>query len=219
MFGSKKLKLIGSLLSLIMVAACAQPTPAPTANVVSALPPGAPTPVVVRILNLDLTLVASPTPALPTSTPLLTLAPRPTLDQVSAGSPTVTTSTPVCTNKAEFIKYLAVSNNTAFKPDQLFATIWQIKNTGTCVWSSEYSLVYASGESMGSQASIPLPHPVNPGEVVDIQLNLVSPGIPNTYTGNWYLQDESGTVFGLGEDGVQPLSLTIVVRPVPKPPI
>lgn len=219
MFGSQKIKFTGILFSFMLVAACAQRTPAPTVDTISALPPGAPTPVVVRILNLDLTPGATPAPTLPTSTPLPTLAPSPALDQVAAASPSISTSTPTCINRAEFIKHLAVSDNTAFKPDQSFATIWQIKNTGTCIWSTDYSLVYASGESMGSTAQIPLPHSVNPGDVVDLRLNLVAPTNPNTYTGNWYFQDAFGTVFGLGADSAQPLSLTIVVRPVPKPPI
>jgi hypothetical protein len=114
---------------------------------------------------------------------------------------------------------LTVSDNSAFKPEQSFAKIWQIKNTGTCTWTTGYSLVYATGEAMGSPAAVPLPHPVKPGETVDLRLNLIAPVTPATYTGNWYLQDESGAVFGLGPDSTLPLALTIVVRPIPKPPI
>jgi hypothetical protein len=123
----------------------------------------------------------------------------------------------VCTNRAEFVKNLSIADNTAFKPQQAFAKIWQIKNVGTCVWTG-YSLVYASGESMGSAAVTPLPNEVNPGDTVDLRLNLFAPTEPNTYTGNWFLQDASGIAFGLGPDGAQPLGLTILVRPLPKPP-
>jgi hypothetical protein len=113
---------------------------------------------------------------------------------------------------------LSVGDNTAFKPGTVFAKIWQIKNAGTCTWTTAYSLVYASGESMGSPVALPLLQDVKPGETVDLRLTLIAPENPSTYTGNWYLQDTSGAVFGLGMDGTQPLALTIIVQPLAKPP-
>ena len=204
---------------MILLTACAKSEPTTSTSAVAALPPGAPTPVVVRILDLDLALPsASPNLILPSPTPLPTLPSLPTLEPVTATSTIVSTSTiPVCTNAAEFIKNLSIADNTAFKPGQSFAKIWQIKNTGTCIWTTEYSLVYASGESMGSPAFIPMPHAVNPGETVDLRLSLIAPANPNTYTGSWYLRDNFGAVFGLGADSMQPLGVTIVVRPVGEP--
>jgi hypothetical protein len=209
------------LLAFLILTACAQADLTPTPFAESSLPAGAPTPVVVRILNLDLPLALSTTdtPAAPTSTLLPTLPP-PTANPGASPSAAPSTSTiPACTNLAEFVKNLAIADNTAFKPGMLFAKIWQIKNAGTCTWTTDYKLVYASGESMGSPASTFMPHEVKPGETVDLRLSLVAPEIAKTYTGNWYLQDGSGATFGLGADGVQPLSVTIVVRPLPKPPI
>jgi hypothetical protein len=209
------------LLALLILTACAQVDPSPTQSTEAALPPGAPTPVVVRILNLDLPLAASSaTTVAPTPTPLPTLAPLPTANPVASPSAAASTSTiPACTNTAEFVKNLTIADNTAFKPSTLFAKIWQIKNTGACIWTTDYALVYASGESMGSPAKINLPHAVQPGETVNLRLSLIAPETPGTYTGSWYLQDASGAVFGLGADGAQPLGLTIVVRPEKKPPI
>jgi hypothetical protein len=217
----RKIIVSSVFLALLVLTACAQVDPTPTQSSVSALPPGAPTPVVVRILNLDLPLLAaSATPVAPTPTPLPTLAPLPTENPVASPSAAGSASPiPACTNRAEFVKNLTIADNTAFKPGTLFAKIWQIKNTGTCTWTADYKLVYASGESMGSPASIPLPSEVKPGEIVDLRLSLIAPETPNSYTGNWYLQDAAGAVFGLGADGTQPLGLTILVRPEKKPPI
>ena len=221
MFNSNRLKPFAVFLLLVLViSACGQAEPTPTQSADAALPQGAPTPVVVRILNLDLpALAASPTPDLPVPTPLPTLAPLATPNPTSTAATSESLpATPACTNLAEFVKSLSAPDNSAFKPEQSFAKIWQIKNTGTCTWTKEYSLVYASGEAMGSPASVLLPNGVNPGETVDLRLNLIAPAEPGTYTGNWYLQDESGAVFGLGTDGTQPIPLTIVVKPLPDPP-
>jgi hypothetical protein len=222
MFGTTRVRLITTLIGILLIGtACAQAEPKATQSASASLPQGAPTPIVVRILNLDLpVLAASPTPNLPEPTPLPTLAPLPSpKPNTQASASESVLPTPACVNLAEFVKSLSVSDNSAFKPEQSFAKIWQIKNTGTCTWTTGYSLVYASGEAMSSPASIPLPNVVSPGETVDLRLNLIAPVTPETYTGNWYLQDQSGAVFGLGPDGTQPIVLTIIVKPIPKPPI
>lgn len=212
-------KLFIGVVSLLLwvLAGCAQVATTPPGTTLSAPSPGTPTPVVVRILNLNLRVESSPAP--PTPTPLPTLPPLPTPSTASSPSASAATSTvPTCLNSAEFVRNLSIADNTAFKPGTMFAKIWQVKNTGTCTWTPSYALVYASGESMGSPAVLPLPQVVKPGDTVDIRLNLVAPAIPSTYTGYWYLRDETGALFGLGPDGTQPLGVTIVVRPLPKTP-
>lgn len=219
MHGVYKFKSATILLLLILLSACAQVEPTPGIDPVAELTSGDPTAVVVRILNLDLVAAATPPPVLPTPTPLPTLAPPPTRAPSTAEASAAAVTSPACVNSAEFIKNLSISDNTAFDPEEWFAKIWQIKNTGTCAWTSEYALVYASGDPMGSPAMVQLPQTVNPGETIDLRLSLVSPKEPKTYTGNWYLQDASGATFGLGPDGTQPLMVTIVVNPLPRVPV
>jgi Ig-like domain from next to BRCA1 gene len=218
MNGIPKLKFITLLLLISLLSACAQAAPPPGVEPISGITPGAPTAVVVRILNLDLGPAATPTGALPTPTPLPTLAPPPTRAPQVAKASAATVTVPACLNSAEFVKNLSIADNTAFDPEEWFAKIWQIKNTGSCAWTTDYALVYASGDSMGSPAKVQLPQNVNPGETIDLRLPLMSPREPRTYTGNWYLQDASGATFGLGPDGTQPLMVTIVVKPLPRVP-
>jgi hypothetical protein len=218
MFGIPNLKFITILLSLFLLSACAQVEPTPGSDPAEALTPVSPTPVVVRILNLDLVAAVKSQQVLPTSTPLPTLAPPPTRVVSVSETSSSTATIPSCSNSAEFVKNLSITDNTVLKPGQAFAKVWQIKNNGTCAWTTAYSLVYASGDSMGGQAMIPIPQAVNPGETVDLRLSLIAPADPKTYTGNWYLQDASGSIFGLGSDATQPLMVTIIVKPLPKPP-
>jgi len=214
-----KLKSTTILILMILLSACAQVEPTPGIDPVVGLTPGDPTAVVVRILNLDLVAAATPEPVLPTPTPMPTLAPPPTRAPSTVEASAATITSPACVNSAEFIKNLSISDNTAFDPEEWFAKIWQLKNSGTCVWTTDYSLVYASGDSMGSLAKTPLQQVVNPGETIDLRLALVAPADAKTYTGNWFLQDASGVTFGLGPDGTQPLMVTIVVKPLPRVPV
>jgi peptidoglycan hydrolase-like protein with peptidoglycan-binding domain len=56
-------------------------------------------------------------------------------------------------------------------------------------------LVYASGDSLGDQASVDVP-PTAVGKDIDVPKVFVSPGSPGTYRSNWRMQGPDGTVFG-----------------------
>lgn len=75
-------------------------------------------------------------------------------------------------------------------------------------------MVFDSGDQLGSPDVIPLSKVVDPGETVDIQVLLLAPMEPRTYTGYWMLRDLSGLVFGSGENADQPFSVTILVEEV-----
>ena len=147
----------------------------------------------------------------PTPTSTNTLQPSATL--VPSITPSFTPTTPLCTNKAEFVRHLSISDNTELFPGVYFAKVWRIKNTGTCAWNQDYSFVFDSGDEMSSPLETPLTRQVLPGETVDIQVVLVSPMEPDNYAGNWLLSDPSGVTFGAGEAGTQPFSAIVVVEP------
>lgn len=99
-------------------------------------------------------------------------------------------------DKIEFVKDVTVPDGTAFAPETSFTKTWRIKNAGTCTWSGSYSLVYFSGDKMDSPDTQALPGSVNPGDSVDITVNLKSPTRGGTYTGYWKLRNASGVLFG-----------------------
>lgn len=164
-------------------------------------------------------LQATPTNSpLPTNTE--TPSPTPTFTQkppatepaavVATASPTLQT----CTNRAQFVRHLSVSDNTKLQPGLFFAKVWRIKNVGTCTWTTGYSFVFQSGADFSSASETMLTREVKPGETVDIQVALVTPMQPETYTGNWMLKDPSGNLFGAGDGANQPFSAIVVVEPI-----
>jgi hypothetical protein len=152
-----------------------------------------------------------PTP-FPTFTPIstATLAPTDTAlaSDVSTNAPT---TTPVCLNKAEFVKNLAVSDGTNFHQADIFTKVWLVKNAGSCTWDSNYALIFAGGDLMDGPLEVPLPKVVPPGETVELRMTLVAPMSFNTFFSNWMLRDGLGNVFGVGENGSDPLVVKIVV--------
>lgn len=205
-----------SVLFLIAVSGCAS-------NGTNS-PPGQTTftPVVVRILNLDAgnlsTEAAQESRSTATQTVVALLPPTNTPSvNLSETSPGAASPTPSCTNKAELISHLSISDNTMLKGGQAFAKIWLIKNVGTCTWTDTYALRFFSGDKMNGPDQVELPQQVDPGETVEIHLNLVAPADTSASSSNWVLSDPQGTLFGFGANGDQPISVIIQIKPTPKP--
>lgn len=136
----------------------------------------------------QLPAISSATPDSPTITPLPSSTPFPT------ASPTE--STPC--DRASFIKDVTIPDGMDFSPGDAFTKTWRLRNSGSCTWTTAYTLVFDSGNSMGGAASTALTSSVAPNQTVDVSVNLTAPGTPDTYRGNWKLRNASGIVFGLG---------------------
>jgi hypothetical protein len=163
-------------------------------------------------------LVYTPTPPPATNTPLSTTTSLPTLTLRPTYTPlppvtlesssVITPTTPpkayfpdgseVPCNAAEFIKDVTVPDDMPIHPGVRFTKIWEMKNIGTCAWTTRYSLVLIWGEPMGTKPPILLQKIVSPGETAELAVNMVSPYLPLCFQGSWMLQDESGNRFGTG---------------------
>ncbi len=156
-------------------------------------------------------------PGISVSTP----TPTPT---VGPGTPTVTpTATPAsCTDRAKFISDVTIPDGTVFAPNTPFVKTWEIKNVGTCTWTTSYALIFNSGNQMGGPSPANFPSSVAPGQTVDLSINLTSPNTGGTYVGYWRLQNASGVPFGIGVDALHSFWVEINVSgatATPPPPV
>jgi|GEM_PF-525449 hypothetical protein len=106
--------------------------------------------------------------------------------------------TPLPCNAAEFVKDVSILDGKKFAPGANFTKTWRLKNAGTCAWTSGYDLVFNGGDAMdGPSAQQLTTTPVEPGETIDISVDLTAPGSAGIYRGNWELRDPSGSIFGI----------------------
>ncbi len=158
----------------------------------------------------------SPSTAAPTAnTPLMTVTspPVPTLVPATAvptsvPATAVPTSAPVSNssglpcNLAAFVGDVTYPDDTAVPAGTSFEKKWKLMNAGTCTWTSGYKVIFVSGDAMGGAGSTVLTNGVvNPGNSVDISVNLKAPSDPGTYRGNYKLQAPDGTTFGIDAAG------------------
>lgn len=120
---------------------------------------------------------ASPSPTTPTPQATITPIPSPASTNTPAAS-----ATPNCP-LAQFITDVTIPDGTIMTPGQTFTKKWRLRNTSACIWNG-YTLVFDSGDSMGGPASKPI-GTVNPGQEVDLEVNLTAPNTAGNYRGYW----------------------------------
>lgn len=110
------------------------------------------------------------------------------------------TSTTQISYKISDVQDITVPDNTVFKPGEKFTKTWRMTNGGSGTWTADFKLVFVSGDAMSAPATVTVGRSVAPNQTVDISVNLVAPATPNTYTGNFMLQTNGGSKFGIGAD-------------------
>jgi hypothetical protein len=140
---------------------------------------------------------ATPTPE-PTATSTLpaipTMKPTDVVSQNVLAPVPVVKSGPICDNSA-YISDVTIPYGTIFAPGANFTKTWKFMNTGTCAWSTSYSLIFVSGSALSGPTTA-LTADVNSGTQANAYIVMVASSTPGTYTGYWKLQNAGGTSFG-----------------------
>lgn len=176
-----------------------------------------------QTISAMLTQTAAESTDLPTSMPPTAI---PTTTNTSTQPPTATataippTATPVpptptptalpC-NWAKFVEDITVPDGSVFPPNAVFTKTWRLKNIGLCTWTRDYMLVFDNGEKMGGPQAVQIGKNVDPGESVDLSVDLIAPQNDGKYRGNWKLSAPGGQIFGLGVNANNPFWVEIQV--------
>jgi len=106
--------------------------------------------------------------------------------------------TPIPCNLAKFLSDVTVPDGTIFEPGETFTKTWRLKNVGSCAWTSGYDIVFFGGDAMDAPASVQLTAgTVNPGQNVDVSVDMTAPASEGTYQGNWKLREPGDELFGI----------------------
>ncbi|HAF61106.1 MAG TPA: hypothetical protein DCK95_02135 [Anaerolineaceae bacterium] len=113
-------------------------------------------------------------------------------------STTWITSLPLAQDTASVFLGETIPDGTNFQPGQTFQKTWTLKNNGGRPWVKGFTLVKTTsnpaGENLGSPEEIPLAHEVEPGENIQISVDLIAPQQDGRYTVYYQLEDETGAL-------------------------
>jgi len=137
-----------------------------------------------------------PLPLYPSATSFVvwTVTPMSTVTGIPPTVPPVTTR---C-NHAQYVKDVSVPDGTIFNASTEFTKTWRFKNIGSCTWEKTYALIFTGGDYMGSTKTYPFNKRVQPGETVDVRVNLIAPTKAGRYRSYWMFMSEATQLFGIG---------------------
>ena len=114
--------------------------------------------------------------------------------------PPTATLIPIPCYKVQFISDVSVPDGTDFTGGTGFVKTWRLKNIGSCTWTSDFDLVFISGNGMSAPAVVDMNSSVTPGQTVDVSVSMIAPSSEGSYTGYWKLRSANGIIFGWGSD-------------------
>lgn len=197
-------------------------TPAPTLDVEAIYTQAAETAIAGFAAQMTQTAQAMPPTAMPTNTALATFTLLPTFPPLTGGSPVpgttpgllatpITLATPGSTtvvdpcNQSVFMADVTVPDGTVMKPGADFVKSWSLQNSGTCKWAAGYKFVFISGDKLdgydirfqsGAGDKKMIWPVVNPGETVQIDIEMTASLEEREYNGCWRMQNDKGYYFG-----------------------
>ena len=174
------------------------------------------TPTITETPTITLTPTITSTPTVTfTFTPSATFTPVFTSTPVTPTPTRTNTPIPVPCNQATFVTDVTIPDNTTMYAGQPFIKTWRIKNSGTCDWTTSYSLTFSAGNSFGAPASVPFTKTTKPGETLDIDLSMISPSTTGDFTSSWMITGPNSSVFGVGTAPGTALDVKIKVTAIP----
>lgn len=100
--------------------------------------------------------------------------------------------------QAEFVSDVTVKDRSSFLPGESFTKTWRVKNTGTCTWTKNFTLVFVGGTRLSDRTEVRLKEKVKPGRTVDISVRMEAPEKVGHYLSYWMLRTDEGKRFGVG---------------------
>ncbi|HKJ26661.1 MAG TPA: NBR1-Ig-like domain-containing protein [Anaerolineales bacterium] len=120
------------------------------------------------------------------------------------------TDTDTGEDKAKFISDITIPDYTEYDAGEEITKTWRVQNVGTSTWTTDFSLVFMSGEQLGAPDKIQLDRDVEPNDFLDISVDFTVPSAGGEYRSDWIFEDSKGNQFGTGEDFQQSVYMIIV---------
>ena len=144
------------------------------------------------------TVIAQITLSAPTITPTPAFTDTPNVTATPATpKPTLTKAVPTAANCANsvLVSDVTITDGSILAAGEVFTKTWKVQNTGTCDWTTDFKLVFVSGDALGGK-TVPLPNAVATGDKVNISVEMTVPNKTGKLEGIWSLVDNKGQRFG-----------------------
>ena len=104
---------------------------------------------------------------------------------------------------ARYVADVTIPDGTRFDKGEQFTKTWRVRNVGSEAWPENTVLAFGSGSQMTDAAEVEVGE-VEPGDEVDVSVELTAPEEDGSYTGGWTLK--------VGNTNVPGGQLSVVIR-------
>lgn len=119
----------------------------------------------------------------------------------------------VCYDKATLVSSEEGDTARYISTGLSFDKSWEVRNDGTCTWTTGYLVKFLLGEKMTSVDSFALQESVAPGDTTTITHAFTAPTERGVYIGAWEIVNTQDELVPLGEKGGDKLTLELNVSP------
>ena len=181
----------------LLLSACAQPTPD-----VAAISTAAAKTVEARFTAQAASSTATPVPPTEISATAVgtqTGTPSAAASQASGAGPSAsgTDSSGKACYTMTFLEDVTIPDGMIIAPGTSFTKTWRVRNDGNCVWNQKYVLVLDKGDALSTVTSFPLTRVVNPGDSIDLSIDMTAPTTAGNYAGYWHIATPYGGYVGV----------------------
>jgi next-to-BRCA1 protein 1 len=96
---------------------------------------------------------------------------------------------------ARFVSDVTIDDGSNLNPGQAFVKIWKLRNESTVAWPENTRLAFVGGDKLSNVEAVAV-LAVEPGNEVDIAVDMSAPSKPGRYVGYWRLAAPDGSRFG-----------------------
>lgn len=114
---------------------------------------------------------------------------------VGGSSPGPTRTPNPCVVGARFLGDVNYPDGSQLQPGTAFQKTWQVQNTGSCIWINTYGVLNLNNAPFGAGSPSSIPY-TQPGQTVNVSVNMVAPQQPGGYLSKWQLRASNGALFG-----------------------
>ena len=126
------------------------------------------------------------------------------------------TATDVPCDWAELVDYgyqNVSSNSGNIIPGSEFIYTWRLKNSGLCIWTSDYEMGLVEQNGLSLDQNIPFPIVTIPGQIISISTKITAPDEPGDYSATWRVKNANGEYFDYSSPADIELSVEFSVAP------
>jgi hypothetical protein len=117
-----------------------------------------------------------------------------------------------CTFRAAYVADVTYPDDSVLEQEAKFVKTWRIRNSGTCRWEAGTTFAFLTEDKLGEVDSVAVPV-TEPGQEIEISVDMQAPGEPGTYRSDWQLKNTAGTRFG----GVFYVKIVVAEPGTPEP--